>query len=125
MAIPENIKAAYASAKNYLDLVSKLINGGVQSYTVDVATGTTIYRLKDDSIHFNTNTNEPREIAKKFDEALTIQAIRDNQQGKTDYPGFMNGIAKAGVRFYEASLNPNKRITYIGSGGFYEEAIPI
>jgi uncharacterized protein YbcV (DUF1398 family) len=125
MAIPENIKAAYASVKNYPDLASKLINAGAQSYTVDVASGTTLYRLMDGSIHFNTNTNEPREIAKKFDEALTIQAIRDNQQGKTDYPGFMNGIAKAGVRFYEASLNPNKSIIYIGSGGFYEEAIPI
>src|SRR5579862_2955672 len=125
MPIPDNIKKEYASVKSYPDLAAKLINAGVQSYTVDVASGTTVYRLMDGSVHFNTNTNEPRVIAKKFDEALTIQTIRDNQQGKTDYPGFMNGIADAGVRFYEASLNPNKKIIYIGSGGFYEEAIPI
>ena len=37
----------------------------------------------------------------------------------------MNEIAEAGVLFYEATLNgQNKRVTYIGIGGSYEEQIP-
>jgi hypothetical protein len=37
----------------------------------------------------------------------------------------MNEIAEAGVRFYEATLSgQRKRVTYIGSGGSYEEMIP-
>jgi uncharacterized protein YbcV (DUF1398 family) len=126
MAIAEEIKAAYASARNYPELTDKLIYAGIRSYTVDVATGITLYRLQNGSIHLQTSNAEPRDIAKIFDEALTIQAIRDNQQGKTDYAGFMNDITNAGVRFYEATLNGNsKRVTYIGTGGFYEELIPV
>jgi uncharacterized protein YbcV (DUF1398 family) len=66
-----------------------------------------------------------REISSSFNRQAVIQAIRDNQQGKTDYPSFLNDIAKAGVRFYEATLEGSrKRVTYIGTGGSYEELIP-
>ena len=85
-----------------------------------------MYRLKDGDIILHTEVHTPREIAATFNEQQTVQAIRDNQAGKTDYPGFMDAIAKAGVRLYEATLNGgNKRVTYIGTGGFYEERIPL
>jgi len=42
------------------------------------------------------------------------------------YPEFMERIARSGVYFYEATLNgENKRVTYIGKGGAYEEHIPL
>ncbi len=126
MAIADDIKATYTSARDYPELAGKLIFAGIRSYTVDVSTGITLYRLENGSIHLHTTTVVPRDISPTFDETLTIQAIRDNQQGRTDYAGFINDIAKAGVRFYEATLNGNsKRVTYIGSGGFYEELIPV
>lgn len=126
MSIAEEIKSAYSDSKNYPEIAEKLIDAGVLSYTVDVPTGITLYRLENGSLHLHTPVNEPREIAKNFDRELTIQSVRDNQQGKTDYIGFINGIANAGVRFYEATLNGNsKRVTYIGTGGFYEELIPL
>ena len=37
----------------------------------------------------------------------------------------MDAIAKSGVRFYEATLQGTKRVTYIGTGGYYEEEIPV
>ena len=37
----------------------------------------------------------------------------------------MDAIAKSGVRFYEATLIGTKRVTYIGTGGYYEEEIPV
>jgi uncharacterized protein YbcV (DUF1398 family) len=126
MEMVNKINEAYNAAKNYPDLVSKLIALVIVSYTVDVATRIILYRFADGETVIHQNENPIMAIADKFDEILTIKAIRDNQQGKSDYPAFINDIAKAGVRFYEATLNgPNKRVTYIGSGGLYEEKIPL
>jgi len=126
MHTQKEIKTAYETSKSYPELVKKLIGAGVESYTVDIATSAILYRLKDGENILHSEMHSPREIVIPFDEEATIMAIRDNQQGKSDYPGFMNAIAKAGVRFYEATLNGNnKRVMYIGTGGSYEERIPV
>jgi len=122
----EKIKQVYASSKTYPELVGKLITLGVQSYTVDTATSTILYRFANGENLIQSHGTENRNITTSFNNEETIQAIRSNQQGKTDYPTFMNDLAKAGVRFYEATLTGNKkRVTYIGTGGFYEEIIPL
>ncbi|MFC0184445.1 Uncharacterized conserved protein YbcV, DUF1398 family [Pseudarcicella hirudinis] len=126
MTREESINEAYKSAVNYPDLAQKLINAGIESYSVDVATGIIIYRFAEGGRILHANTKVLREISDEFSEMKTIQAIRDNQEGKSDYPGFMNDIAVAGVRFYEAVLSgSNKRCIYVGNGGKYEENIPI
>ena len=126
MTISEKIKAAYAAAKNYPDLAARLLSAGVLSYTVDTSSSLIIYRLDEGQIHLGGHASTPLAITPYFDEALTVNAIRDNQQGKTTYPQFMQGIAEAGVRFYEASLKTEKpKVTYIGIGGYYEEEIPM
>lgn len=119
-----DIQVAHQNAKSYPDLVSKLIAIGIESYTVEVVTGTILYRLAngENILHFN---NDARNIQENFSEEKTVQAIRNNQQGKTDFSTFMNEIAVAGIRFYEATLNgTNKRVTYVGSNGSYQEMIP-
>ena|ERR1700744_4023228 len=122
----EKIKQIYASSKSYPELVGKLIEIGVQSYTVDTATSIILYRFANGENLLQSHSEMNRTISRAFSQEETIQAIRSNQQGKTDYPTFMNDIAQAGVRFYEATLTGNKkRVTYIGSGGFYEEQIPL
>jgi uncharacterized protein YbcV (DUF1398 family) len=122
----EKIKACYKAATNYPDLAKRLSEAGVESYTVDTASNTILYRFAQGVNELQEGSNSTaRTIADKFDAQKTVEAIRNNQQGKTDYPTFMNDIAAAGVRFYEATLNGlNKRVTYIGKGGSYEEAIP-
>jgi uncharacterized protein YbcV (DUF1398 family) len=125
MELHEKIQKAYKKASNYPDLVKRLIAVKIKSYTVDVATSTVLYRFSK-GIHVLKLGNAERTIAANFNNEQTVQAVRDNQQGKTDYAAFMDDIARAGVRFYEATLNGgNKRVTYIGSGGFYEEKIPL
>ncbi len=126
MEIKDKIQQCYKKATSYLNLVKHLIGIGIESYTVDVASSTILYRLSEGETVLHPGNTDARNIAADFDESKTIQAIRNNQQGKTDYPGFMNEIAESGVRFYEATLiGPKKRVTYIGTGGFYEEAIPV
>jgi len=121
----ETLQEAYKGVKNYPGLVKNLIALGISSYTIEVATGTGLYRAAAGENVIHQGVNVPRTIASKFDEQLTIRAIRDNQLGKSDYPQFLDDIAAAGVRFYEATLDgENKRVTYIGIGGNYEEEIP-
>lgn len=119
------LQEAYKTSKSYPELVSKLIVIGIHSYTVDVATSTILYRLPAGETILQPGSITPRNISPTFNQEETITAIRNNQQGKSDYPTFMNEIAQAGVRFYEATLSGDKkRVTYIGSGGHYEEIIP-
>ena len=121
----ELIKEAYKTSKSYPELVKKLTEKGIISYTVDVATGTILYRM-DKGEHILHHGESLRSITESFNEEQTIRAIRDSQQGKIDYPAFMDAIAIAGVRFYEATLSGSKkRVTYIGTGGHYEELIPV
>lgn len=121
----DQILKIYSTSGNYPELVSKLITLGVQSYTVQVSTGIILYRFANGENAIHQQNKIAREVADIFDKALTIQAVKDTQQGKTDYPTFMNDIAKAGVQFYEATFTGNKRVTYIGAGDSYEENIPI
>ena len=121
----DKIKECYKGATSYPDLAKRLNQIGVESYTVDTASGIILYRFSEGQTVLHQGNIAPRSIKENFNEQKTIEAVRNNQQGKTDYPGFMNEIADAGVRFYEATLiGSNKRVTYIGTGGFYEERIP-
>lgn len=122
----ENIKAAYENASSYPELVTKLIAVGVESYTVDVASGNILYRFAAGEHILHYGSAALRVIAGAFNEVNVIKAIRDNQQKKSTYPEFMDAIAQAGVRFYEATLTGNnKRVSYIGVQEKYEENIPV
>lgn len=120
----EKIQEAYASSKTYPELAKKLAANGVQSYTVEVSTGITLFRFAEGKHLLQRNHVTDRAINNSFDREATIQAVRNSQQGKTTYPQFMDEIAGAGVKFYEATLNGQKRVTYIGNTGEYEEEIP-
>lgn len=125
MNVAATIQEAYATAQNYPDLAQKLAQAGVQSYTVDVSSSIILYQLAEGETELHSQSISPRGIVEAFDQELTIKAIRDNQQGKTDYPQFMEDMATAGVRFYCAILTGvNKRVVYVGIGGLYEELIP-
>lgn len=122
----DKILEVYQASKNYPEIVLKFISLGIESYTVETATGTVTYRRTNGETIFHTGKQILRTVHEKFDAELVKNAIIDNQQGKSDYPAFMNSIADAGVRFYEATLSGNnKRVTYVGLDGSHEERIPI
>lgn len=125
MTLAEQVQDAYKNSTGYPDLVLKLILLGVQSYTVDVSTGIILYRFDGGRHVLHQEKSIARVVADNFNYDSTVKAVKDTQQGKTDYPAFMNDIARAGVRFYEATFTGNLRVTYIGIGGEYEEAIPV
>lgn len=125
MDLLNKMQEVYKTSTSYPELVKKLIGLGILSYTVDVATSTILYRLSEGKNLVHPGQTNARTIAAKFDQPQTLQAISNTQQGKTDYPTFLDEIAMAGVRLYEATLHgPDKRVTYVGTGGQYEESIP-
>lgn len=125
MTKEEEISQAYGESSSYPELVQRLIATGVLNYTVDVSTGIILYRLENGQHLIQRGHVVNRAPAEQFNPDLVIQAIRENQQKKTTYPQFMNAIASAGVRFYEATLEGKKRVTYIGAQDEYQEEIPV
>ena len=121
MTPKETILKALNSASDYSGIVASLIEVGVQSYTVDVATGTMLYRLSDENVVLYGKVS-PRSISLQFSSRLIKKAIEDSKLGLIDYSTFLDDIAKAGVLFYEVKLNGNnKKATYIGIGDAYEQ----
>lgn len=106
MDIQESLQVACVAAERYSELVARLLEIGIQSYTVDVATGIVFYRLADGAhiLHYPETAN--RTIAPYFGREATIQAVRDSRQKKIDYPGFMDAVAAAGVYLYRSYHGP-------------------
>lgn len=126
MNLSEKINTIYQTSKSYPETAMSLIALGIKSYTVDVASSTILYRFHEGEHVLHYGTGPIRTVNEMFSRERTIQAVKDTQQGRLTYPEFMDAIAKSGVRFYEATLEgKNKRVTYIGSNGLYEEAIPV
>ncbi len=126
METQQQIEDVYKTSKNYPELVKGLIAIGILSYTVEVSTSDILYRFAEGNNIVHAGKITPRTISESFSKEKTIDAVRASQKGEINYPQFMDAIALAGVRFYESTLNGNrKRVTYIGFGGEYEELIPL
>lgn len=122
----DQINEAYSGAKSYPDIVRNLIAIGIESYTVDAATDVTVFRLAVGETVARFTEMVFRSPVAEFDANEVRNAIAMNQSGKSDYHQFMDHIARAGVRFYEATLNgENKRVEYFGVGASHVEAIPL
>jgi uncharacterized protein YbcV (DUF1398 family) len=122
----DEINKVYVRATSFPKIVRNLMALGIKSYTVDGATDVTIFRLSAGITIVRYSNAEFRVPAKDFDAKQLRNAIVANQTGESDYHGFMDHIARAGVRLYEATLTgDNKRIEYFGIGESHVEAIPI
>jgi len=120
-----HIQETSKTARSYPELAKIYHEIGIESYTVDTATDIICYRMANGHIVLNHPKHEPRIVATAFSKEAVIKAIEANIAGQTTYPEFMQAIAKAGVRLYEATLiGNNKRVTYIGITGSHEEKIP-
>lgn len=117
------IETARASATSYPDLANKLKAIGITGYLFEVASQIVIYRYNDDSI-FIENRAETRnlQVNLQFNRDAVIQAIRDNQKGLTDFPTFLQQIAAAGIKAYDADF-AEMVVSYFGTRDVHVEAI--
>lgn len=120
----ESIRQCAIRARNFPELAAALRDLGMHSYTVDVASHATLYRSLEGEIVQLPGQTPAAPVTAAFSPEATMAAIRRNQRGESDYPGFMQDIAAAGVRRYETLLTgPRPRCIYFGSDGQLEEPI--
>lgn len=117
------IRECAMRARNFPELALSFLRMGMHSYTVDVGSGATLYRSQEGEIvQLPGKPGTP--VTAPFNAEAALTAIRRNQRGESDYPGFMQDIHAAGVKRYETLLTgPKPRCIYFGTEGQLEEPI--
>ena len=119
------IESARAETSTYPAYATRLAQGGVDGYRVDVAMHTIDWLA--DGIGYREAGLPPIEagtIAGAYTETEIVRALRRNQRGETDYPTFLREIWAAGVVAYTADLR-SRTVAYHGATGeSYLEAVP-
>ncbi|WP_010582010.1 DUF1398 family protein [Schlesneria paludicola] len=113
------IECSQASAEGRIhfgEVVSALIQAGVESYYVDYrACRTTYYFPCGDTLTLDNSASEA-EIGESFDGAAIQAAIRGAQQGTVMYPEFKRLSQKAGCASYAVWI-AGKHVAYYGRRG--------
>lgn len=116
------VEAALGRARSggitYPQFVQLLIDAGLTSYHVDVATHAISFRRGADEIHAErgASTVSPGARPASFSQDGLVAAIQENQQGKSTHPVFLQRIWAAGIATYDVDLT-GRTITYRGARG--------
>ncbi len=97
-------------------VVSRLLEIGVESYFVDFAAGRKTYYLADGAIHSEPMILKLDPIAAEFSQSDLVAAIRGAQADTIRYPEFVKRSTAAGVIGYWAFLT-GKQVAYFGRKG--------
>jgi hypothetical protein len=118
-----------AETMNFPAVVGKLIEVGAEGYHCDLYRREKTFYMPDGSSHVEAEELDPREfngahIAKGFDEAQIVAALRAVQTGAITYVEFLRRIMKAGCVGYQVCIT-GKRALYFGRRGeIYVEKFP-
>ena len=117
-AVEAAIQQARAGGITYPQFVQLLIDAGITSYHVDVASHAISFRCGADEIHAERGapTAQPRVKPAPFSKDGLIAAIWENQMGKSTHPVFLRQIWAAGVTTYDVDVT-GRMITYRGTRG--------
>lgn len=113
--IDDHARRSHAGAINFGQLVSKLIELGVEAYRVDYRRGESTYYLPSGATHTQA-LSVPHAIADPFDAAGVREAVRGAQRGEVIYPEFLRRTAAAGCVGYDVCLT-GKHVVYHGRRG--------
>lgn len=98
----------------YPKIFNALQEAGVECYEVHVPTNQVVYHGKGQQVNEIASQRESSiTIASTFDPDKVRGAIEANQQKKTTYSEFLEGIACAGVVRYRVEM-PTRQIYYCG-----------
>lgn len=115
--INECKELSLAGKITFPEVVVKLLEGGVERYTVDLVRFESIYYSKNDEVHCTQFQLEGVEgIDLDFSEGKVREAIKAIQGGEIEYVEFLHRIMQAGVVYYSAFLE-GKRVHYVGRRG--------
>ncbi len=114
--IHELVIATQQGKMTFPQVVKGLLEVGVESYIVDFAAKQKTHYLGDETTHTVPMILDPGPIAKDFNSAGLVAAIRGAQADTVRYPEFVKRSTAAGVIGYWAFLT-GKRVIYFGRKG--------
>jgi uncharacterized protein YbcV (DUF1398 family) len=97
-------------------VVCRLMEIGVESYFVDLATGRKTYYLAEGRTQTEPMILKLDPVAGEFSDAGLVAAIREAQADTIRYPEFVKRSTAAGVIAYWAFLD-GKKVVYFGRKG--------
>jgi uncharacterized protein YbcV (DUF1398 family) len=111
----ENIEAAHSKVKSGTDFpayVQELISIGVSSYQIQVSDGKTIYSSTDGHTLSGIPKYKELSIHQKVDKEQFVTALKEHQNGITDFLTFCNDCAMSGIYSWKLDF-VNMTCTYL------------
>lgn len=122
--IDEVLEETQAGKLIFPEVVRRLLQAGVESYFVDLASGSETFYMCDGQTHIKRMILPLLPITDEFSESGVIDAIRAAQADTIRYPEFLKRSAVAGVIAYWAFLAGEKVIYFGRKGESHVENFP-
>lgn len=114
--ISEVAEATQAGNLIFPEVVRRLTEAGVESYLVDLVTGTGTFFSIDGASHVETMILPHSPVAADFSQPDIVTAIRGAQADTIRYPEFIQRSTAAGVIAYWVFLT-GRKVIYFGRKG--------
>lgn len=109
---------------SFPEIVGRLLEAGVELYTVDLLTPCKTYYGKNIAHSVSSALKSKKEVATTFNAAEVVRAIRQSQAGEIKYQEFKRRVMDAGVVGYIAFLTGRKVVYYGRKGEQHVEEFP-
>src|ERR1700722_10864870 len=120
----DTLAASEAGQLTFPNVVKALTEVGVESYLIDLASGSATYYMPDGETYSESLLPLPGEVAQDFSSTDLVAAIRMAQDDQIRYPEFLRRSLAAGTIAYWAYL-AGKKVIYFGrKGEFHVEEFP-
>ncbi len=118
-----------AETMNFPSVVGKLIAAGAEGYHCDLYRHEKTYYMPDGSSHVEVEELDPskfngQHIARDFNEAEIVAALRAVQAGAITYLEFLRRIMKAGCVGYQVCIAGRRALYFGRTGQVYVEKFP-
>lgn len=122
--IRELLELAIAGRLTFPEVVSALLEEGVESYHADLARQEVTYYCKDGRTHVEPLPVGAGMVAEAFSLDGLVCAIRSSQRGEIRYPDFLKKILQAGVACYVVYISGQRVLYFSRNGEFHVEDFP-
>ncbi len=112
----DTLAASEAGQLTFPNVVKALIEAGVESYLIDLASGSATYYMSTGETHSERLSHLPGDVAQDFSSSDLVAAIRMAQADQIRYPEFLRRSLAAGTVAYWAYLT-GKKVIYFGRKG--------
>jgi uncharacterized protein YbcV (DUF1398 family) len=118
------LEGSQAGKLTFPEVVSILLEAGVESYRVDLIRGDDTFYMPDGETHVEKMTVPSTKVADQFSQTGIGAAIRAAQADSIRYPEFLNRAMAAGTAAYHAYITGRKVIYFGRKGEFHVEEFP-